>query len=89
VVNAVAIHPSLPYIATSGTEFKVLLHSPMPSSPAAQNLPLTSTRVRPLQSHNLQIPRALRALFEQNSILRDAVIEGSEKEQEIICMTDE
>ncbi|KAJ8593007.1 WD40 repeat-like protein [Rhizopogon salebrosus TDB-379] len=89
VVNAVAIHPSLPYIATSGTEFKVLLHSPMPSSPAAQNLLPTSTRVRPLQSHNLQIPRALRALFEQNSILRDAVIEGSEKEQEIICMTDE
>ncbi|KAL4081255.1 WD40 repeat-like protein [Scleroderma citrinum] len=52
IINAVAIHPSLLHIVTSGIERHINLHSPTPSSPIAQNLSLTPSEVRKLREHS-------------------------------------
>lgn len=62
-MNAVAIHPSLLHIVTSGIERHITLHSPTPSSPIAQDLSLTPSDVRKLREYDaddeMQFLRAL------------------------------
>jgi WD repeat-containing protein 22 len=90
-VNSVAIHPSLLHIVTSGVERQVILHSPTPSSPAAQHLPLTLPTVRTLQPHDLEAQRTfLRALFGPHPTLHDDIDEsGNEAEEETISLFDQ
>lgn len=53
-MNAVAMHPSLLHIVTSGIERHVFLHSPTPVSPVAVQLPETPTETRRIGDYNLQ-----------------------------------
>jgi len=54
IVNAVAIHPSLLHIVTSGIEHHVFLHSPTPVSPVAPQLSETPPETRRLGEHSIQ-----------------------------------
>ncbi|KAI0789582.1 WD40-repeat-containing domain protein [Abortiporus biennis] len=52
IVNTTLFHPQWPLIVTSGIERHILLHSPLPSSPCTESLPLTSQAVRELPEDN-------------------------------------
>lgn len=54
IVNAVAIHPSLLHIVTSGIERHVFLHSPTPVSPVAPQLSETPPETRKLGESSIQ-----------------------------------
>lgn len=71
IVNSTLIHPVLPLIATAGIERQVLLHSPMPNTPWASNLPLTPTTTRSLPNGGLTVadPSILRLLMRMNTIM--------------------
>lgn len=89
IVNSVAIHPSLLHIATSGVERQIILHSPTPSSPAAQNLLPTPPTVRMLQPQDLAAQRTfLRALFGPHPTLHEDDVEDDEGENETISLFD-
>jgi len=64
IVNAVAIHPSLLHIVTSGIERHVFLHSPTPVSPVAPQLLETPPETRRLGEQNIRdLARFRRALL--------------------------
>lgn len=64
IVNAVAMHPSLFHIVTSGIERHVFLHSPTPTSPVASQLSETPPQTRRLGEQDLNdSARFLRALL--------------------------
>ena len=64
IVNTTLMHPHMPLILTAGVERHILLHSPTPSCPCAEDLPLTPTRVRELPGPNMDDRRRmLRALI--------------------------
>ncbi|KAF8634162.1 hypothetical protein AX15_001030 [Amanita polypyramis BW_CC] len=48
IVNTIAVHPFMLHILTAGIERNILLHSPTPSSPCAQNLARTPVETRAL-----------------------------------------
>jgi WD repeat-containing protein 22 len=48
IVNTAVFHPHFLHIVTSGVERRMVLHSPTPSSPCAQNLPPSPAVVREL-----------------------------------------
>jgi WD repeat-containing protein 22 len=50
IVNTVAFHPHFLHVMTSGVEKRILLHSPTPSSPCAQDLPRSTPHVRQLDT---------------------------------------
>ncbi|EKM79218.1 hypothetical protein AGABI1DRAFT_128379 [Agaricus bisporus var. burnettii JB137-S8] len=51
IVNTVVFHPHFLHVMTSGVERRMLLHSPTPSSPCAQDLPRSPTHVRQLDTN--------------------------------------
>jgi len=72
IVNTTLIHPVLPLIATAGIERQVVLHSPMPNTPWATNLPLTPTTTRSLPSEGLGLAdpsSILRLLIRMNTVM--------------------
>ncbi|KAH7885436.1 WD40 repeat-like protein [Phlebopus sp. FC_14] len=84
IVNAVAMHPSLLHIVTSGIERHVVLHSPKPTSPTALNLSLTPSEVREVRLHDLDDQRRfLRALIGPHPTLHEEIDEASDENETI------
>ncbi|KIJ62541.1 hypothetical protein HYDPIDRAFT_30150 [Hydnomerulius pinastri MD-312] len=80
IVNAVAIHPSLLHIATSGVERHVILHSPTSTSPAACNLSSTPSARRVLGEHDPENrTRFLRAFLGPRPTLHEEIDEAEEE----------
>lgn len=50
IVNTVLMHPALPYIATSGVERRVVLHSPHRPSPSFEEVDPNNVRELPTES---------------------------------------
>ena len=57
IVNTVVFHPHFLHVVTSGVEKSIHLHSPTPSSPCTQNLPLSPLDVRQLDERDDQADR--------------------------------
>ncbi|PFH53402.1 hypothetical protein AMATHDRAFT_55347 [Amanita thiersii Skay4041] len=51
IVNTTAFHPSMLHIVTAGIERNIILHSPTPCAPCAQDLDLTETETRALSEN--------------------------------------
>ncbi|KAF9242646.1 WD40 repeat-like protein [Melanogaster broomeanus] len=72
IVNAVAMHPSLLHIVTSGIERHVILHSPTQASPVVHHLSETPSEIRTLGDHDASDPaRFLRALIGPHATLHE------------------
>ncbi len=54
IVNSTLMHPTMPYLVTSGIERHVTLHCPVSSSPCAEDLFRTPDLVRALPEPNLE-----------------------------------
>ena len=84
IVNAIAIHPSLLHIVTSGIERHITLHSPTPSSPIAQDLSLTPPEVRKLREHSADDEmQFLRAILGSHSTLVGNTDQSDDESQTI------
>ncbi|KAG6329968.1 hypothetical protein ID866_9122 [Astraeus odoratus] len=84
IVNAIAIHPTLPHIVTSGIERHITLHSPTASSPIAQNLALTPSDVRNLGEYSADDEiRFLRALVGPHPTLLEGMDQSDDESQTI------
>lgn len=81
-MNAVAIHPSLLHIVTSGIERHVFLHSPTPVSPVASQLSRTPLETRRLGDHALEdAARFRRALLQgRDPTLYDEMDDAADEE---------
>jgi len=85
IVNAVAIHPSLLHIVTSGIERYVFLHSPTRSSPMTSQLSETPSETRQLGELNPYDPaRFLRSLLlGPHPTLHEEIDETGDEEETI------
>jgi WD repeat-containing protein 22 len=52
IVNTALFHPHFLHVVTAGVEKSIILHSPTPSSPCTQNLPLSPANVRELRNED-------------------------------------
>ena len=59
IVNTVVFHPHFLHVVTSGVEKSIHLHSPTPSSPCTQDLPLSPLDVRQLNDRDDQADRQI------------------------------
>ena len=85
-MNAVAIHPLLLHIVTSGIERHITLHSLTPSSPIAQDHSLTLSGMRQLRKYNADDEmQFLRALLGPHPTL----IDQADDERQIINLFDQ
>ena len=57
IVNTAVFHPHFLHVVTAGVEKTIHLHSPTPSSPCTQDLPLSSLEVRQLNESDNQEDR--------------------------------
>ncbi|CAA7262966.1 unnamed protein product [Cyclocybe aegerita] len=57
IVNTIVFHPHFLHVVTAGVEKNVLLHSPTPSSPCTENLPLSPAEVRQLDDADAEEDR--------------------------------
>lgn len=85
IVNAVAMHPSLLHIVTSGIERHVFLHSPTRTSPVASPLSETPPETRRLGDQGLHdSARFLRALLlGPHPTLHEEIDETGDEEEAI------
>ncbi|KAG8214532.1 hypothetical protein J3R82DRAFT_9592 [Butyriboletus roseoflavus] len=85
IVNAVAMHPSLLHIVTSGIERHVFLHSPTRTSPVASQLPETPSETRMLGDRGLHdSARFLRTLLlGPHPTLHEEIDEAGDEEEAI------
>ncbi|KAF8133718.1 WD40 repeat-like protein [Boletus edulis] len=90
IVNAVAMHPSLLHIVTSGIERHVFLHSPTPVSPVAPQLSKTPLETRRLGDHDprdsARFRRAL--ILGPHPTLHEEIDEAGSDEEETISLFD-
>jgi WD repeat-containing protein 22 len=75
IVNTIAFHPHFLHVATAGVEKRILLHSPTPSSPCTQNLPLSPTHIRQLADDDREENSAAYIFALENSLSTDEVEE--------------
>ncbi|KIK92955.1 hypothetical protein PAXRUDRAFT_829466 [Paxillus rubicundulus Ve08.2h10] len=84
IVNAVAMHPSLLHIVTSGIERHVILHSPTQASPVVHHLSETPSEARSLEDHDASDPtRFLRALIGPHPTLHEEIDEAGDEDETI------
>ncbi|KAF8555753.1 WD40 repeat-like protein [Imleria badia] len=89
IVNAIAMHPSLLHIVTSGIERHVFLHSPTPVSPVAAQLSETPVETRRLGDHALEDSvRFQRALLEGPHPTLHEEIDDAGDDEEAISLFD-
>jgi WD repeat-containing protein 22 len=81
----VLFHPHEPYVATSGVERHVILHSPFKATPAFGKLTRTETRVRELAENN----SAPRRVFVDGLLNRPGEAENDENDEDVINLFDE
>lgn len=89
-MNAVAIHPSLLHIVTSGIERYVFLHSPTPASPVASQLSETPSETRRLGDQGRHdAARFLRTLLLGPHPTLHEEIDEADDEEEAISLFDQ
>jgi DDB1- and CUL4-associated factor 5 len=87
IVNTTLFHPHLPYILTSGIERDIILHSPSPCSPCAQNLSRSPADVRQLPpSDPARNPQLRLSMMDHADDMSDA---GSDDEARTIAHFDQ
>ncbi|KAF9220896.1 WD40 repeat-like protein [Gyrodon lividus] len=84
IVNAVAMHPSLLHIVTSGIERHVILHSPTQASPVVDRLSVTPSEIRTLGEYNANdTSRFLRALIGPHLTLHEEIDDAGNEDETI------